>query len=175
MVNLGVAYKAQPNLTLAFDYQHTVYDEVHAIANSNDVDVTQCQGAGPKLLLPRWGSGVGFGWESMDVFKLGLSYDDDVKAQRDRRRELEHRLPEDGQAGSLQRLGPGTIRWHLTTGAAYQFADTDAFALSVSYMPKETFDGTSPQLTEPRPGAFTWSNGTSRSAGPTPSRVTLLG
>jgi long-chain fatty acid transport protein len=56
--------------------------------------------------------------------------------------------------GLFNVLAPATVRWHLTAGATYRHSDRDSFSLSVSYMPKETFDGTSPQLTQNQSGSL---------------------
>jgi hypothetical protein len=67
-------------VTLAFDYQRIFYDEVAAISNSNDNDLTPCFSPGPKPPFCLGGDdGLGFGWESMDVFKVGVRYDHDEK------------------------------------------------------------------------------------------------
>lgn len=155
MLNLGLAYKPQPNLTLAFDYQHIFYDEVPAIANSNDADLTQCQGASPKPAFCLGGdSGVGFGWQSMDIFKLGLKYDASDRLSLMGGLSWNTDFLKTDAQGLFNILAPATIRWHITAGASYQFTDRDAFALSLSYMPKETWDGTSPQLTQTQTGSL---------------------
>jgi long-chain fatty acid transport protein len=155
MFNLGVAYKPQPNLTVALDYQHIFYDESHSISNSNDADVSQCQAAGPKPAFCLGAeSGLGFGWESMDVVKLGLRY-----APMERLSLLggvsynTDFLKTDRQS-LFNVLAPATVRWHLTLGAAYQATQTDEFAISFAYMPKETYDGTSPSLTQTQTGSL---------------------
>jgi long-chain fatty acid transport protein len=155
MFNFGVAYKAQPNLTLAFDYQHIFYDEVHAIANSNDVDLTQCQTTGPKPSYCLGGqSGVGFGWESMDIFKLGVKYDANEKIGLFGGVSYNTDFLKTNKQGLFNVLAPATIRWHLTAGATYRHSDKDAFNLSFSYMPKETWDGSAPELTQTQTGSL---------------------
>ena len=155
MFTFGAAYKAQPNLTLAFDYQHIFYDEVHAIANSNDVDTTQCQTTGPKPSFCLGGqSGVGFGWESMDVFKLGLKYDANEKFSLFGGASWNTDFLKTNKQGLFNVLAPATVRWHVTAGASYRHNDKDSFNLAFSYMPKETWDGSSPQLTETQTGSL---------------------
>ncbi len=153
--NLGVAFKAQPNLTLAFDYQHIFYDEVHAISNSNDADLSACQGAGPK---PSYclgaNSGVGFGWESMDIFKLGVKYVPIEPLSLMAGVSYNTDFLKTDRQGLFNILAPATIRWHLTLGAAYKVTQTDEFAISFAYMPKETFDGSSPSLTQAQTGSL---------------------
>lgn len=155
MFNLGLAYKAQPNLTLAFDYQHIFYDEVHSIANSNDVDLSTCQGASPKPSFCLGGeSGVGFGWESMDVFKLGLKYDASEKLSLFGGVSWNTDFLKTVAQGLFNVLAPATVRWHVTTGLSYQPLKSDSFVLSLSYMPEATWDGTSPQLTQTQTGSL---------------------
>ncbi|NEV62990.1 OmpP1/FadL family transporter [Thiorhodococcus minor] len=155
MFNLGVAYKAQPNLTLAFDYQHIFYDESHSIANSNDVDLSACQGTSQKPSYCLGGnSGVGFGWESMDVLKLGLRYDPNDRLSLMAGVSYNTDFLRSDRQGLFNVLAPATVRWHWTLGAAYQATKTDEFALAFAYMPKETYDGTSPTLTQTQTGSL---------------------
>ncbi|EGV31836.1 membrane protein involved in aromatic hydrocarbon degradation [Thiorhodococcus drewsii AZ1] len=155
MFNFGLAFKARPNLTLAFDYQHIFYDESHSIANSNDVDVSGCQGGAPK---PSYclgaNSGVGFGWESMDVFKLGVKYDPNDRLSLMAGVSYNTDFLRSDRQGLFNILAPATVRWHLTAGAAYRVNDRDEFSFSVAYMPKETFDGSSPALTQTQTGSL---------------------
>jgi long-chain fatty acid transport protein len=153
MFNLGVAYKPQPNLTLAFDYQHIFYDEIDAISNSSDSDITQCQTAGPKPSFCLGGeSGIGFGWQSMDVFKLGLKYDANEKLSLLGGVSYNTEVFRTDAQGLFNVLAPATVRWHVTAGATYRLNDKDALNFAFSYMPKETFDGTSPQLVQTQTG-----------------------
>lgn len=155
MFNLGVAYRPQPNLILAFDYQHIFYDESHSIANSNDADLTQCQAPGPKPSFCLGAeSGVGFGWESMDVFKLGVRYDPSDQLSLLAGVSYNTDFLKTDRQGLFNVLAPATIRWHLTLGAAYQATPADEFAISFAYMPEETFDGTSPSLTQTQTGSL---------------------
>jgi long-chain fatty acid transport protein len=154
MFNLGLAYKVQPNLTLAFDYQHIFYDEIDAIANSNDNDISPCFAPGVKPAFCLGGKdGLGFGWDSMDVFKLGLRYDHNEKLSLMGGVSYNTEFSS-GRQALFNVLAPATIRWHLTAGATYRHSDSDAFNLAFSYMPKETLDGTSPSITQTQSGSI---------------------
>lgn len=155
MFELGAAYKVRPDLTLAFDYQHIFYGEIDAIANSNDADLSQCQGASakPSYCLGA-ASGVGFGWESMDVFKLGLKYDANAKLGLFGGVSYNTDFLKTDRQALFNILAPATIRWHLTAGATYRHSDKDAFNLSFAYMPEESVDGTSPSLTQAQTGSI---------------------
>ncbi|MBK1721876.1 OmpP1/FadL family transporter [Thiocystis violacea] len=155
MFNIGLAYKAKPDLTLAFDYQHIFYDETHAIANSNDVDLSACQGAGAKPSYCLGGnSGVGFGWESMDVLKLGVRYDANDRLSLLAGISYNTDFLKTDSQGLFNVLAPATVRWHFTVGGAYKATKSDEFSLSLAYMPQETFDGTSPALTQTQSGSL---------------------
>lgn len=153
--NLGVAYKVQPNLTLAADYQHIFYDEIHAISNGNDIDLTGCQGAGRKPAYCLGGtSGVGFGWNSMDILKLGVKYDASDKVSLMGGVSYASEFLNNDTQGLFNILAPATVQWTLTAGATYRHSVKDAFNLSFAYMPRGTFDGTSPTLTQTQSGSL---------------------
>ena len=155
MFELGVAYKALSNLTVAFDYQHIFYDEIHSISNSNDADLSQCQLASPKPSYCLGGeSGVGFGWESMDVFKLGLKYDASERLALFGGVSYNTDFLKTDRQALFNILAPATIRWHLTLGASYRATDKDSFNFSFAYMPESTVDGTSPSLTQAQTGSL---------------------
>jgi long-chain fatty acid transport protein len=155
MFNFGLAYKVRPELTVGFDYQHIFYNEVDAISNSNDLDLNPCFGAAhkPSYCLGA-AAGLGFGWDSMDVFQLGVRWD-----QRDKWKFFggvsynSDFLKSDRQA-LFNILAPATVRWHLTLGGTYVHSANDEFNLSFSYMPKETVDGTSPSITGAQTGSL---------------------
>jgi long-chain fatty acid transport protein len=155
MFNLGLAYKVQPNVTVAFDYQHIFYDEINAISNSNDIDLTPCFGAGikPSYCLGAK-SGLGFGWKSMDVFKLGVRWEPNAKWKLFGGVSYNTELLKTNQQALFNVLTPATIRWHLTLGGTYVLSPKDEFNLSFAYMPKETVNGTSPSITQAQTGSL---------------------
>lgn len=154
MLNFGVAYKARPNVTVGFDYQRIFYNEIDAIANSNDKDLTPCftQTSKPAFCLGGK-DGLGFGWDSMDIFKLGLKYDHNEKLSFMGGVSYNTEFSS-GRQALFNILAPATVRWHLTLGATYRYSDSDAFNLSFAYMPKEELDGTSPSITQAQTGSI---------------------
>ncbi|MBK1645153.1 hydrocarbon degradation protein [Thiocapsa imhoffii] len=154
MLNVGVAWKARPDLTLAFDYQRIFYDEIDAIANSNDQDLTPCFTQTPKPVFCLGGKdGLGFGWSSMDVFKLGLRYDASEQLSLMAGASYNSEFATNRQA-LLNILAPATVRWHLALGAAYRVTERDEFAFSFAYMPREELKGTSPSITQTQTGSI---------------------
>ena len=126
-----------------------------AIANGNDIDLTACQGASAKPAYCLGGkSGVGFGWSSMDVLKLGVKYDaSDKVSLMGGVSYASDFLKTDTQA-LFNILAPATVQWTLTAGATYRHSAKDAFNISFAYMPKSTVDGTSPTLTQTQSGSI---------------------
>ena len=155
MFNLGIAYKPIPSLTVGFDYQHIFYDEVDAISNSNDLDLTPCFDAGskPSYCLGAK-SGLGFGWKSQDIFKLGLRWDQSDKFAFFGGVSYNTELLKSNQQALFNVLTPATVRWHLTLGMTYKHSSSDEFNLAFAYMPKETVDGTSPAITQTQTGSL---------------------
>lgn len=81
---LGAAWKPTAEITLALDYQRISYSEVAAIGNPGESLIGAGTSAEAPVSLPegtRLGedNGLGFGWEEIDVIKLGaaLALNDD--------------------------------------------------------------------------------------------------
>lgn len=107
--SVGIAWKASPKLTVAFDYLNIDYKGVTAIGNSSST-------LGVKLLGSS--DGPGFGWDSINVFKLGFEY-----ASSDKmiwRAGWNHGdNPIKSSEVSVNFLAPGIITDHLTLGGTY--------------------------------------------------------
>lgn len=154
MLVLGLSYKAMPNLTLAFDYQRIFYGDIASLSNSNALDPSACgvQGAKPDYCLGG-NNGMGFGWDSMDVFKFGARWDYDPKWSFMGGVSYASDFAPGGQA-LFNVLAPATIKWHITLGATYRHSATDEFNLSLAYMPKETIDGSNVDITGSQTGSI---------------------
>lgn len=154
-LNFGVAYKARPDLTVAFDYQRIFYDEIPAIANSNDLDLSPCFGALPKPSFCLGNSsGLGFGWKGMDVYKLGLRWQQSDKLALYGGVSYNSELLKHSRQSLFNVLTPATVRWHLSLGASYEITPKDAINLAFTYMPEGTIDGTSPSITGLQTGSL---------------------
>lgn len=67
-MTVGTSYQATDALTLAADYKRIFYSDVRSISNTNNA------GANSNTTALGTKSGLGFGWQDMDVFKLGAQY-----------------------------------------------------------------------------------------------------
>lgn len=129
----GVAFRVTRQLTVAADYTRINYSEVDSISNS----VTQLTEDGQELGSS---SGPGFGWEDIDVYKIGLEY--------------ETRGPWAFRAGynygdnpitpeevTFNILAPGVMREHYTIGATREIGERLELSFAAMYAPRESVRG----------------------------------
>jgi long-chain fatty acid transport protein len=153
MLNLGLAFQATPDLVLALDYQRIFYGDVKAIANSNNVDIAPCFAPGPKADFCLGGEGgLGFGWQDMDVFKLGARWDYSPAWTFRGGVSYASEFAPGGQA-LFNVLAPATIRWHFTVGATYRHSPKNELSFSFAYMPEEELKGQNQSITGSQTGS----------------------
>lgn len=134
--NLGIAFQATPELTLALDYQRINYSGVKSIANSSNPITAPLGSSG----------GPGFGWQDVDVWKLGAAYQ--YNKQWTLRAGYNHGdNPIQARDVTFNILAPGVVKDHATLGVTYMTNSGDE--LTVSYM--HAFENT---VTGPTNAAF---------------------
>jgi len=107
---LGVAWKATPALTVAADVVRIDYGSIPAIANGMLPGQLGGQTNGP-----------GFGWKSINVYKLGVAYQ--YNEALTLRAGWNHGdNPIDSSNILFNTLAPGVVKDHLTLGATYAVA-----------------------------------------------------
>lgn len=132
--SLGVAWKAMPALTVALDYQRINYGGVASIANSSrqsgcTANPPTGPGAGSGCL--GGSTGIGFGWKSIDVWKLGFEYQ--YSNALTLRAGYNHGdSPIGSNDTTFNILAPGVIKDHVTLGMTYAVSPTSE--ITVSYM-----------------------------------------
>ena len=138
-VTAGFALDVQPNLTVMLDYQHIFYSGIGALANAGD--------AGP-LGAP---DGAGFGWEDVDVVKLGVEWraSDKMTLRAGYAHSSNPVGPEDV---TLNILAPGITTHHFTAGGTYNINDRDSINFSAVYAPENTVSGAETTPGGPTPG-----------------------
>jgi len=70
--NLGISWRATPQLRLAFDYQRINFSGVDSIGNPV-MNLNNCLGGDFNSCLGG-DTGPGFGWDDVDVWKLGIEF-----------------------------------------------------------------------------------------------------
>jgi len=132
--NLGLAVQAMPNLTVALDYQRINYSGVKSIANSSQtLGCTPTPPFGPGVGSGCLGgsNGIGFGWQDVNVWKLGAEYKMDEKLTL--RAGYNHSdNPIQSADVTFNILAPGVVQDHLTLGMSYAVSKTSD--LTVAYM-----------------------------------------
>jgi len=119
----GLAWKASPKMTVALDYLHIGYGDVTAIGNTtkkylNQDPTTPC-GTNPGDVCFGDSNGPGFGWRSINVFKLGFAYAS--SSDWTWRAGWNHGdNPITPSEISVNFLAPGVIEDHLTVGFTHK-------------------------------------------------------
>lgn len=124
---IGIAVKATPQLTLAFDIQRYFFSDVDAIGNT----LSQWNGAFFPGNLGS-SSGPGFGWRDINAYKLGASYAvNDTLTIRAGYDHADQPIPD--TEALFNTLAPGIVQDHLTLGGTYKLPNNNG-EISVSYM-----------------------------------------
>ena len=126
--NVGIAVKATPRVTVAFDIQQINYSDVKSIANG----VTNSLSAPPANPLGS-ANGSGFNWRDQTAFKLGLEHEYSKNLTlRAGYNYGKSPVREDIDSVTFNILAPGVVEQHLTLGATWILQNKSE--LTVSYM-----------------------------------------
>lgn len=129
----GFAWRAQSGFIVALDYKRIFYSDVDAIANSiarNAVDNIPFGSSG----------GPGFGWEDVDIVKLGLEIPVGSSVRLRAGASLNtNPIPESEVL--LNILTPGVQEQHYTAGMTWQVGDTHAISIAGMYSPPSAVEG----------------------------------
>ncbi|MCT7359252.1 OmpP1/FadL family transporter [Thalassolituus pacificus] len=125
----GVAWQVIPALTLAADWQFIGYGSVRSIAN--ELDEGGPLGAD---------NGSGFGWESINVYKIGVEYD--VQPGLTLRAGFSYcDQPVLVNQTFFNILAPGVIQKHASLGATYAVNDSNDVSVAYTHGFEETVHG----------------------------------
>jgi len=126
---IGIAYKAQPETTVAFDIQYIDFAGVPTIGNSSSIPLQYGSDNGP-----------GFGWKSIYAYKLGVSHaynsNFTVRAGFDY---CDQPIP--SSETFLNILAPGVVQNHLTLGGTWKLADKSEVTVAYVHAFEQTVNG----------------------------------
>jgi long-chain fatty acid transport protein len=132
--NIGVAFKATPALTIALDYQRINYNKVASVGNPSNV-----LGVGAAALGAS-GSSIGFGWQNVNAFKLGVEYQWDSKLLL--RAGYNHSdNPVTSRDVTFNILAPGIVQDHLTLGFTYALQGGSEITMAYMHAFKNSVSG----------------------------------
>ncbi len=156
--NVGLSLHLSDNLRVALDYQRINFHEVASVGNPLDPNrfVNDC--ALPRLLngiIPIVGSseqsgaclgadhGPGFGWQDVQVYKLGVQYKFAAfKFRAGYSINDGQPIPSDEVLFNI--LAPAVIEKHYTAGLSYQYSKSIGFDLAAMYAPSNPVRGKNP-------------------------------
>jgi long-chain fatty acid transport protein len=117
---VGIAVKAMPETTVAFDFERIKFSDAPSVSDSGSVPQQLGTTGGP-----------GFGWQDINVYKLGVSHayssDFTVRAGWDH---CDQPIP--NKETFFNMLAPGVVQDHLTLGGTWALADKSE--ISVAYV-----------------------------------------
>jgi long-chain fatty acid transport protein len=144
IIDLGFAYRFTPGWILVFHYQRIQFEEVASVSNAADLVFS------PGTTPLGTSNGLGFGWEDVDVYKIGLQWE--------YRSDLSFRAgfgyaseTFEGDQALFNVLAPAVIRKHFTFGIGKTLASGNEVNLAIMYAPEEKVHGTNPN-TGPQTG-----------------------
>ncbi len=129
----GLAWQANPSLTLLADYQRIYFSKVKAYANS---------GSAPG----RYGddNGPGFGWSDLSVLKLGLHYRVDEKITLRFGYSDVHKKPLNQQEIINNLISTAVFDERYNVGISWSPNTIDTIDLTFNYVPKQEISGNNP-------------------------------
>jgi len=132
--NLGVAWDVTPVVKLAMDYQRINYSGVKSINNpSTNILLGASLGAD---------NGPGFGWQDVDVWKLGVEYK--YSQQMTLRAGYNHTdNPIQARDVTFNILAPGVVQNHATLGFTYTLASGNELTMAYMHAFKNDVTGAS--------------------------------
>jgi len=127
---VGIAVQATPELTVAFDVERIMYGDIKSIANHGPT-VTGANVFAEGQGVLGADNGLGFGWEDITVYKLGIEYVRNAKwTYRAGLNYGSSPIPNGELAFNI--LAPAVVERHLTLGFTYKPAPNRE--LTVAYM-----------------------------------------
>jgi long-chain fatty acid transport protein len=134
---VGIAVKAMPETTIAFDIERIKFSDVPSVNRPfNDVPTT-AGGTGTQIGAA---DGPGFGWQDITAYKLGVSHAYNssftVRAGYDH---CDQPIP--NSQTLLNILAPGVVQDHLTLGGTWTLADKSQISVAYVHAFSKTVNG----------------------------------
>ena len=141
-MSLGIAFKAAPAVTIAADYQRINYSDIKSIANSSR---TAGDGLPPFGGIPNTlgcDTCRGFGWQSVNVFKLGVEYQYSQNLLL--RGGYNHTdNPISSSNVTFNIIAPGVVKDHVTLGFTYNVSKDSEVTMAYMHAFKNSVSGAS--------------------------------
>jgi long-chain fatty acid transport protein len=144
--NIGLAWRAMPALTVALDFQRINYSKVAAVGNPSNqpncnpfVNFPTGPGVGPDCLGAS-NSSIGFGWQDVDVLKIGFEYQ--YSQRLTLRAGYNHSdNPIQARDVTFNILAPGVVQDHVTAGFTYGLGKSSELTMAYMHAFKNSVSG----------------------------------
>lgn len=143
-LNIGVAFKPIPALSIAADWERIYYGQVDSLNNGAVAP------SSPDTLLGA-DNGLGFGWDTINVFKIGVNYE--VNDKLAIRAGYSHTdAPFDGADTLFNVIAPATIEDHVSVGFSYKINDHHGITFAYTRALDNNVKGQNTDFTGPQTG-----------------------
>ena len=139
--SVAIAFEPRPGTLLTAEYQRINYTDVKSVSNGSALlgnclmgDASACLGGS---------NGAGFGWQDIDVFKLGAQWQASPALTLRAGYNLSDNPIRDDDV-TINILAPGVVRHHVTLGATYRL--DAASAVTGAFMYAFNHDVTAPSF-----------------------------
>lgn len=139
-VSAGVAWDAVPGLTLLADYQKIFFSKIGAVGNATTVPLPFGSSDGP-----------GFGWDDVEVVKLGAAWQQSDRLTL-RAGYARATNPLKAEDVTLNILAPGVVKDHFTLGGSWAATAFDTLDVAMFYAPNVRVRGGEVTPGGPTPG-----------------------
>lgn len=146
-LRLGISYSINPTIKLHLDGERTFYNDVSSVSNSSSL-VFNCPTAGQggtNLSNCAGGdNGFGFGWDNINIIKLGVTWQPSSLQSTTFRAGYSHSdqpIPADDVMINI--LAPGVIEEHITFGVSQTLSNKHEWSLALMYAPNASVSGSS--------------------------------
>jgi long-chain fatty acid transport protein len=137
---LGIAVRPTPQWLLALDYVRINYSDAKSVNNPSAL-LLQCAGGDASTCLGG-SNGAGFGWQDVDVVKIGAQYE--LNAQWTLRAGYNHSdNPIRSSDVTFNILAPGVMKDHATAGATWKWDAQNELTGAFMYAFKNDVQGPS--------------------------------
>ena len=142
---IGAAFKITPKLTVAADVERILYGDIASINNPGPSDPTNlnplCPGIDPPECKLGGNKGMGFGWDDVTAYKIGLNYD--YNDQWSFRTGYNYaKSPVKENQALFNMLAPATVEHHVTIGASYRPNKNMEWSMNYMHAFENTINGT---------------------------------
>jgi len=142
---VGVAWRPTNQWLIALDYERIFYDDTPSVSNRSHV-IGYCppppQGPGQRQYCLGASDGAGFGWQNIDVWKLGIQYM--VNEQWTVRGGWNHsENPIQPEDVTFNILAPGVVTDQYSLGLTYKLDKISEITFAGMYAPKNSVTGQS--------------------------------